>query len=83
MPTQTDLNNIVQNPNQRVGVLEPKASRFFLCHFKLKDYLPSKHLQPESLVSHPVDCCQGHQEGVLPRLEGVWSKTRCALLGSI
>jgi hypothetical protein len=61
---------------------ETMASCFFPHRLTLEDHLLSNHLKLGSLVPHPLGRCQGRQEGVLQRHGGVWSRTRCALLGS-
>ncbi len=52
-------------------------------HLALEDYLLSVHLELGSLVSRPLDYCQGCQKAVLLQPGGVWSRKICALLGSI
>ena len=78
---QTNLNDIVQSTNERVATLEQRRHPSFA--FTQKDYLLSKHLEElGSLVPRPLDYCQDRQEEIQPQFAGVWSRTRCALLGS-
>ena len=62
---RTNLYDIVQNSNKRVAILIPSV-RLSSSSPHTKG-VPLSHPVLASLVSHPPDDCQGHQDGLLPQ----------------
>ena len=65
---QTNLNDIIQNPDDRVAILKPTHYISLLIISPWKIQLPAVHLELGLLEYHPQDCYQSRQEGVLLQL---------------
>ena len=71
VPRQTNLQDIVQDPDQRVVKLESRDPPS-LSITALQDCLPQEHLGSLPLVSPHCDGGQSRQEGVLLQ-PGAWA----------
>jgi hypothetical protein len=61
---QTNLHDIIQNTDERITILKSRRHASFIISL-WEDYPLLERLELGSLGSHPLDCCQGRQEGLL------------------
>ena len=82
LSTRTNLHNVVQNPDERVAILEPSPQVSSINSHGMTNPLP-EHLELPSLVSRRLCGCQGRLEEVLRQLGLAWSRRGYALLENL